>query len=374
MGTLTGVGKAFPAVAKAARGLRALPELLRMHALFTLPILTKEMRTRMRGMRAPATLFVATGLAILVGIIILSMQWDSMQNNMSLQGYRQMTESGRSLFIGLVILEAVLCALITPALTSGAISTEREHQTLDLLLLTRLSGANIALGKLVSSLSFIGIILLCSLPVMAISFMLGGVDPWRFTKALLLLVSIILLFGAAGLYCSLRFQKTGTAVAVAYATCLAWAGFLPLTALLFTNYQNYSASEGAIYLTVSLFIATLLCLSVAPAAIISLVATSLARRRLQRATHLAILGLCAIGASLLLYLPGVIDNVETEMLLYCNPGVALWMILFGDQASSSYGYGDVLLALFVPLTIIVHLVAAGGLVALTINALNRQRD
>ncbi|MHB9026890.1 MAG: ABC transporter permease [Armatimonadota bacterium] len=372
MGAFAGVARVFPTVAGAGRGLCSFCRSLRLHASFTLPILTKEMRSRMRGMRAPAALFLATGLAVLVGIIILSAQWSSMGSSMSLDEYRQFTESGKTLFNSLVILEAVLCALIAPALTSGAISTEREHQTLDLLLLTRLSGANIALGKLLSSLSFVGIILLCALPVMAISFMLGGVDPWRFIKVLLLLASIILLFGAVGLYCSLRFQKTGTAVAVAYAACLAWVGFLPLTAVLTENYHHYAYSETAIYLTVSLFAATLLCLSVAPAAILSLIATAIARRRLARATHLAILGISSIGASLLLYLPDVLTSDGTALLLYGNPAFALILILFTDAAQNA-PYGAVLNALFVPLTITVHLIAASGFIALTINALNRQR-
>ncbi len=196
----------------------------RMSSNLSLPVLMKEMRVRMRGIRAPILLFISTALAISIGLIIIMSGWDSISANDS----RSMVEVGKNLFTGIIILEGILCALIAPALTAGAISIEREQQTLDLLLLTRLSNVNILFGKLISALSFIAMTLICTMPVVAISFLLGGVDPAQLCWSAALIFVTSCFFAAIGLYCSTRYKKTSTAVAVAYCICLATLVLVPL--------------------------------------------------------------------------------------------------------------------------------------------------
>ena len=155
--------------------------------------------------------------------MIIMPAWDNISGN----DVRSMTEVGKNLFRGITILEGILCALIAPALTSGAISIEREQQTLDLLLLTRLSNLNILFGKLLSALSFIAMVLICAMPVVAISFLLGGVAPQLCWSAAIIFLTACL-FSMIGLYCSTRYAKTSTAVAIAYCICLASLAILPL--------------------------------------------------------------------------------------------------------------------------------------------------
>ncbi|HEY3415742.1 MAG TPA: ABC transporter permease, partial [Armatimonadota bacterium] len=66
---------------------------------------------------------------------------------------------------------------ITPAVSAGTITGEREQETLEPLLLTRLSTVNIVLGKLISSQSIVIVLMLCSLPFQVAAVMLGGVSP-----------------------------------------------------------------------------------------------------------------------------------------------------------------------------------------------------
>ena len=157
--------------------------LARVRDGMTFPVMMKEMRSRMRGARASWLLFISTGLTIGMALTILVTRWDAAtgaggQDPQTLT--RAMADIGRSLFIGLMLVEGLLGAFIAPALTAGTISNERERQTLEFLLLTRLSGANIALGKLCSALSFLFMLLLCSLPVTAVVFLFGGVSPGQF--------------------------------------------------------------------------------------------------------------------------------------------------------------------------------------------------
>ncbi len=71
----------------------------------------------------------------------------------------------RELFITFSMVQLALLAFVVPGLTSGSISAEREKQTLNVLLVTRLKPLGIVLGKMVSSCSFMVIILLATLPL-----------------------------------------------------------------------------------------------------------------------------------------------------------------------------------------------------------------
>src|SRR5438093_9090140 len=77
----------------------------------------------------------------------------------------QGTNYGQFLFLFLVIFQVVLLAFITPALTAGAISGERERQTLDLLFVTPIAPFSIIWGKLLASMSFVALLLIISYAV-----------------------------------------------------------------------------------------------------------------------------------------------------------------------------------------------------------------
>jgi ABC-type transport system involved in multi-copper enzyme maturation permease subunit len=67
--------------------------------------------------------------------------------------------------------------ILTPAFTAGAIAEEREHRTLDFLLVTHLSDLALVAGKLAARLGGLFLVLLAGLPVLACLQLLGGIDP-----------------------------------------------------------------------------------------------------------------------------------------------------------------------------------------------------
>ena len=73
--------------------------------------------------------------------------------------------------------QTLLVVFLAPAFTAGAISLEREKQTLDLLATTPISSLAIVLGKLASALTFVFLLILSSIPLTALVFMFGGVSP-----------------------------------------------------------------------------------------------------------------------------------------------------------------------------------------------------
>ena len=68
---------------------------------------------------------------------------------------------------------------LAPAFTSGAISLEREKQTLDMLAATPISSLAIVVGKLFSALAYVFLLIAASIPLTAIVFVFGGVGAGR---------------------------------------------------------------------------------------------------------------------------------------------------------------------------------------------------
>ena len=131
---------------------------------------------------------------------------------------------GRLFFRILFYSQAVMMALITPALTAGAISVEREQRTFELLRGSVLRPGAIVWGKLASSVSFVVLLLTSSLPLLSLCFLLGGVSPGEVFFAYLLLIGDAFLFGAIGLCWSAFAANTATATVLTYVTLFLFFG------------------------------------------------------------------------------------------------------------------------------------------------------
>ena len=80
-------------------------------------------------------------------------------------------------YLAVVGTQLTLVLLVAPAATAGAICLDRARGTLTHLLVTDLTDTEIVLGKLAARLVPVLGMIACSLPVMALFTLLGGVDP-----------------------------------------------------------------------------------------------------------------------------------------------------------------------------------------------------
>lgn len=71
--------------------------------------------------------------------------------------------------------QLILMSFIAPVFTAGAITQEKDANTLHILLTTPLSNAQIVLGTLFSRLFFVWMLLLAGLPIFCITMIYGGV-------------------------------------------------------------------------------------------------------------------------------------------------------------------------------------------------------
>lgn len=173
------------------------------------PVLKKELRQRFRSFKGPLILFLY--LLVIGGFILgfIYLNWR----------YQPMTfDPGRSreIFTILSVVQLVLLGFVTPGLTAGTISGERERQTLNVLLTTELSPTAIVIGKMISSCSFTLLLIIATVPLYSLVFLFGGVSPTQLWGVFGFYLVTMFLFGAVGMACSTFFKRTGVSTITSY--------------------------------------------------------------------------------------------------------------------------------------------------------------
>jgi ABC-type transport system involved in multi-copper enzyme maturation permease subunit len=197
---------------------------------FENPVLTRELRTRMRGTRAFWILFVYLTILSLILFLTYLSWWQSQGNSLNGGGGNGAFNVGKTFYSVLFTVQALLVGLITPSLTAGGVSIEREQRTFDLLSLTLIPRRSIVTGKLFAAVSFVVLLLTSSLPLVSLGFLLGGISPAEVGAAYFLLIICAFLYGAVGIACSAVARNTTTATVMSYGTILVlFSATLPLT-------------------------------------------------------------------------------------------------------------------------------------------------
>lgn len=171
------------------------------------PVLQRELLTNLRMTRAFVLLFCYIAL---LGVIVY-LAWPQQQRiDMSRsQSAKQLVDL---FFLG----QYMLASLLAPSFAAGAITGEKERQSYEMLLASPLRPGAIVLGKLFASLSHLGILMICSLPIVMLCLPLGGVHPSEVFAAYFAMFSSIGLFGMISLWTSSIFRRTSASLVVSY--------------------------------------------------------------------------------------------------------------------------------------------------------------
>ena len=180
------------------------------------PMIRKELRQRMRERRG----WLLPSLYLLVLGAIVTFAYFLITTDRGQSGIQGSTV-GVTLFLTLAYSQLALLLLLSPIFSAGSITIEKEQRTLAGLLTSLLTSGQIWWGKFVSSLLFVLLLLVTSLPVLSMAFAFGGIGPWEIFSATLTTVIILACMSAVGLCCSSAFQRSVHATAVSYATVIA---------------------------------------------------------------------------------------------------------------------------------------------------------
>jgi ABC-type transport system involved in multi-copper enzyme maturation permease subunit len=171
------------------------------------PIFDRELKTLLRSPRA----FVLLAVYVALTLAIMLASYPRGEAASLLSG-----QISRELFALFALAQTILLGLLVPAAMGGAMTREKEVETIDLLLTTPLSADQILLGKLLSGLAYFMILVATSTPLIMLCYLIGGI-LWQDVAGLYLFLGVeAALFGLTSLTCSVFMHRTHSAIIVSY--------------------------------------------------------------------------------------------------------------------------------------------------------------
>ena len=207
------------------------PSVAREFGSSVVTILSRELRGRFRGRRAFVVLTLYLAVLALIAYGAYTVQApnaralsDGASDPSGLGSGIGMANAsasiGQAIFSLLSVFQLLLVAFIAPAFTAGAISLEREKQTLDLLVTTPMRPGAIVVGKLLAALAFVFLMILAAIPVSALVLMYGGATIDDIVRQQLILFVTAIGFGVIGVFYSALVRRTQAATVLTYSTML----------------------------------------------------------------------------------------------------------------------------------------------------------
>lgn len=176
--------------------------------LFENPVLQRELLVNLRTRRA--FLLLAVYQVLLAAVVLLAWPTDErLDLTVSPPSAKKLVNL---FFLG----QYVIASLMAPSFAAGTITGEKERRTYEMLLASPLRPAAIVIGKMVASLTHLGMLILASLPIIVLCLPLGGVSVYEVLAAYLGLIVSVILFGAIGVFCSSYFSRTSSSLVVSY--------------------------------------------------------------------------------------------------------------------------------------------------------------
>lgn len=182
------------------------------------PVLSRELRGRIRGLRALIILVVYLVITGAVTLLVYAAAANSFSSGIS--DPEAGRGIGKAIFLTVMTATLIQVCVITPSLTAGAISGEKERQTYDLLITTLLSPMQIALGKLASALAFAMLLIVAALPMAGLAFLFGGVSGSELVIGVIGLVATAICYATVGLFWSTVMRTTLTATVMSQGTII----------------------------------------------------------------------------------------------------------------------------------------------------------
>ncbi|MEA0561730.1 ABC transporter permease [Lysinibacillus irui] len=182
------------------------------------PVLVKELKLRFRSFKSFSGLmfYLAVLCIFIAGFLLLTTEFTG-------KGFFR-PDTSFMMFAVLTILQMALVLFITPSLTAGAISSEREKQTLNILLTTTQSSTQIVVGKLLSSVAFLVLMLVAGLPLYSLVFLFGGVSPSQLISIFLFYLVTVVAIGSIGVMFSTITKRTIVAMIATYGSIIFLGG------------------------------------------------------------------------------------------------------------------------------------------------------
>lgn len=178
------------------------------------PILKNESKIGVRTFRFNLMVM------LYVGILSIVVMWGYYFINNDRYGMGLELSNFTILNFALACGQAVLLMFIAPVLTATSITGERERQTLDILLSTNLSPMKIILGKLMSTVTKVTLLIISTMPIYAINFLVGGTSFKEIIILTIFFITTTIYVGSIGIFMSTIFKTSKSSTVASILTVL----------------------------------------------------------------------------------------------------------------------------------------------------------
>ncbi len=179
------------------------------------PIYKKEMSSGARRYVIPTAITITNAVLAAIALIYIYGRINPVQQTGQVD-----YGSFLNVFSFIVMAQYAMIILVTPALTCSSISYEKQAGTWDLMMTTKVRPSDVIIGKLLVALSHIAIVIVSGLPILALSFMYGGIVPGDILMICICFVCAALLTASIGLFFSSALKKSALCAATSYIAVL----------------------------------------------------------------------------------------------------------------------------------------------------------
>lgn len=188
------------------------------------PVLRNESKIAVRSIKFTLMIFAYIAvLSIAVMIYYGSVNEAVFSNGLYLQ-------SSKLFYVVMAIGQAVLLLFIVPALSSTSICSEREKQTLDILLSSKLTPLQIIIGKVSASSLRVIILIISTMPLYAIGSLTGVIKISNILELIVFFIVNTIFVSSIGVFISTCAKTSKVSTTLSYALVLAiYMGIIVIT-------------------------------------------------------------------------------------------------------------------------------------------------
>jgi len=178
-------------------------------------------------------------------LLLICTVWLVVTGNQIIRDTGDFARFGNALFQLLAPLQLVVLLFSSAVLAAGAVAQEKDRKTLELLLLTRMTNAELVLGKLLASLLNVFMLLLVSVPLFLLMTLLGGISYSQIFRVMLITLWSVFVCGSLGSCMALWRDKTFQALASTILIIVGWTGFweAAFAGFLGESWGNFSTEQ-----------------------------------------------------------------------------------------------------------------------------------
>lgn len=208
--------------------------------MFIGPVFTREAVVAPRRSRH----YILRTVYAVALLLLICTAWMILTGTQDIQNsVGDMARFGSALFRILAPLQLALILFLSAIQAASSIAVEKDRQTLILLLMSRLTNSELVLGKLLSSLLNIGVMLMVALPIFMLVVLFGGTSFEQVGWTFAVTASAALAAGSLGAMVALWREKTFQTLALVAMVIVFWLGLFEALAFLDVDIAGISGIQ-----------------------------------------------------------------------------------------------------------------------------------